>query len=156
MNSDVGIMTRMLLVSDAVEAAKDKLGQCHPLSCEFTLCFSKKRGWSRRNETGIPCVDSTGLVRVDYREHAEEMCIELPMSNDKGFWSRSQSWLPLLAFIYKAEMKGTKVTAEWKWWVEIKYSRLSYMENIVGVYMDYHRRRDAYVTVRTGILGQWQ
>ena len=59
-------MTRMLLVSDAVEAAKDKLEQCRLLLCEFTLCFSRRQGWRHRNETGIPCVDSKGfVVRVD-------------------------------------------------------------------------------------------
>ena len=157
-DSDVGTMTRMLLVSDAVEAAKDKLEQCRQLWCEFTLSFFYKARMEPSKWTGIPCVDSKDfVVRVDYnREDSYEAKIRLSMSNDEVFWSRSQNWLPPLAFIYEAEMKGTKVTAEGKWRVEIKYSRLSYTANIVGVEMDYHRSHDAYVTVWTAMLEQWQ
>ena len=37
-----------------------------------------------------------------------KMCIELPMSNGEGLWSRSRSWPPPLAFIYKAEDERIK------------------------------------------------
>ena len=134
-------MTIRLLVSDAAGTAKEELDQCRLLWCEFTLCFSRRRGWSRRtNETCIPCVDSKGfVVRVDYRRCPWAMtkeskwtigCFqrkrrseESELTSSVGFyiWSRNERvkrWLPNESDESKLNTRGFhtwQVMLESKW-----------------------------------------